>query len=134
MKGDFRVSEEIFGTGYDYIILSHYLEHLEDPVKWIKKIFHKTNKIICILPNNFYKIGEHVNMKWSNWKTFYSLFKEFKIKRIDEGKYSSNLIGAYRNPIFIFEKKKNKKSKAEEVSKEYNKEQKELVDGFDSYN
>jgi hypothetical protein len=73
-------------------------------------------------------------MKWSNWKTFYNLFKEFKIKRIDEGKYPSNLIGAYRNPIFIFEKKKNKKSKSEEAIKEYNKEQKELVDGFDSYN
>lgn len=103
-KGNFKATDEIFGYDYDYLILSHYLEHLKEPKKFLKECFKKAKNVIIALPNNFRKIGEHVDMQWSNWDEFYNLFSEYEIERVDEGKYQGAK-PAWQHPIFIFKEK-----------------------------
>jgi hypothetical protein len=107
--GTFKVGSEFFGGNYDYILALHFLEHIKDPVNWLNSAFKYGKNVIVILPNNFSKHGEHVDMQWSNWDEFYSMFDMFKIKRLDEGKYPNGLNAAFRHPIFIFKKKKGGK-------------------------
>jgi len=102
---DFRVSSEIFGGFYDFVLALHILEHFEKPVEWVRSAFKKSNSIIVIIPSSFSKAGEHKNMQWSNLKEFEELFAEFNIKRVDIGKYPSELHPAFKPPVFIFSKK-----------------------------
>jgi 2-polyprenyl-3-methyl-5-hydroxy-6-metoxy-1,4-benzoquinol methylase len=103
MRGDFRVTGELFGGFYDYIIAIYFLEHIKNPVEFLQRCFKHTDKIICALPNNFNRTGEHIDMAWGNWDDFYELFSDFSVTRIDEGKYPSGLINAFKHPIFLFE-------------------------------
>jgi hypothetical protein len=102
--GDFRETTEIFGQ-HDYIIAIYYLEHIKNPVEWLKDALKYAPKVICALPNNFNRTGEHIDMQWSNWESFNELFKDFKVTRLDEGKYPSGLCAAFKHPIFMFEEK-----------------------------
>ena len=105
-SGKFTTNDSIDGF-YDTVIAMHILEHLDRPVKWMEMALKKSNKVIVMLPNNFRKVGEHVNMRWSNWKDFYGLFDSFEIERVDEGQYPDRLHHAFRHPIFIFRSKEN---------------------------
>ena len=104
-EGKFKVTDEIFGDKYDYIIISHFLEHIENPADFVEQAFEHTKNVIVSLPNNFRHMGEHVNMQWSNWKEFETLFGKWDITRIDEGKYTGKTGTAWQHPIFIFKEK-----------------------------
>ena len=99
--GNFNTSGEVFGENYDYIILSHFLEHITNPVEFMKDLYKKGKNVIVALPNNFRHIGEHVNMQWNNWKEFDELFKDFDYERVDNG-YTTKTHHAWHHPIFLF--------------------------------
>jgi hypothetical protein len=102
--GDFRTTGEIFGGPYDYVVANYFLEHIADPCKWLDDCFNFAPYVICSIPNNFRKVGEHVDMQWSNWEEFAKVFKKYKWYRIDEGQYYTQLHHAYKHPILVFEK------------------------------
>jgi len=98
--GDFRKGSEIFGGPYDYILAIYFLEHITNPASWCAKALKHGKRIIAALPNNFKRAGEHTKMAWTSWKSFYEIFSEFKIERIDEGKYpTTGLHDAFKHPI-----------------------------------
>lgn len=105
--GDFRQTSDIFGQ-YDYIIAIYFLEHIKNPVEWLKDALQHAPKVICALPNNFNRTGEHKDMQWGNWDQFDELFKGFKVKRIDEGNYPAGMCAAFKHPIVVFESKKKR--------------------------
>jgi len=107
-NGDFRKTDKIFGTKYDYVLAIQFLEHIKEPCKWLDECFEKTDTIICALPNNFRKTGEHVDMQWSSWEQFNNLFSAYNVERIDIGKYPDRLHQAFRHPIFKFTQKEKK--------------------------
>lgn len=110
IEGNFKLTDEIFGDNYDYILAIYFLEHIKNPVEWLKECFKKTGKVICVLPNNFRRNGEHIYMQWGNWVEFNNLFKEFKVTRLDnESNYPSQLSRAFKHPIFLFEGKNGKR-------------------------
>lgn len=100
--GDFRVTDELFGDNYDFIILGHFLEHIKTPVEFMKEVVKKCKKVIVSLPNNFRHIGEHANMQWSSWEDWNRMFKDFTYERVDKG-YSKKTHHAWHHPIFLFE-------------------------------
>jgi len=104
--GDFRATDKVFGGPYDFVILSHYLEHIDNPAEFLNELFKFTNNIIISLPNNFRHIGEHELMQWSNWTEFNELFKDFTFKRVDQG-YTTKTHHAWHHPIFLFTEEKN---------------------------
>ncbi len=116
-KGDYRKGSEIFGGNYDVIIAIQFLEHIDDPVKWLNDCFKHAPRVICAIPNNFRKIGEHTDMQWNNWESFEHLFNGFIFKRLDLGKYPQNISKAYHHPILEFKKKDNKMH-PDEITKE----------------
>lgn len=103
-KGDYRVGDKIFGGPYDYMIVSHYLEHIKNPREFIENCFIYTDKVIVAIPNNFKHIGEHVDMQWSSWEDFDEIFEGIKHTRFDNG-YSKRTNSAWHAPLFLFEKK-----------------------------
>jgi hypothetical protein len=107
--GDFRVSDKIHGTGYDYILAIQFLEHIKNPVDWLKEMFKHGKTVICILPNNFRRHGEHIDMQWSSWDEFNKMFKDYEHKRLDINKYPVDLIHAFQHPIVLFKNKKRHK-------------------------
>ncbi len=100
----FNVSNIITGKDYDYILAIYFLEHISDPVQWVNSALKVGKKVIVVIPNDFNRHGEHINMKWSNWESFNDLFKDFKLKRLDDiegiNKYPYNLSKAFKHPIF----------------------------------
>jgi hypothetical protein len=121
IDGDFKETGDIFGE-HDYIIAIYFLEHIPNPVEWLKECFKHAPKVICALPNNFNRNGEHKDMQWGSWDEFNELFKDYKITRIDEGKYPDRFCAAFKHPIFVFEekngnKKTNKKGKRKGTKK-----------------
>jgi len=83
---------------YDFVILSHILEHVKKPVEFIKYIKNYTENIIVVLPNNFIKEKEHKHMAWSNLSEFENLFPD--AKKIDN-EYPHELPNAFKNPVFL---------------------------------
>jgi hypothetical protein len=102
--GTYRVTDEIFGGPYDYIIAIYVLEHLKDPISWVKGCLQKADTVICAIPRDFRHAGEHVDMAWNNWEHFYELFSGFNVEKID--KYGKNM-GAFNHPIIKFTKGKD---------------------------
>ena len=100
-----QVASDVQGK-YDSILSIYYIEHIKDPVGYIDDMLKHCKKVITAIPNNFSAHGEHVHMAWNNWDSFYELFKKFKVKRIDEGKYPDTLIHAFKHPIITFQKGK----------------------------
>ncbi len=100
-----KQTDQIFGDGYDYILALYFLEHIPDPVQWLKESFKRGKEIICMVPNNFNRRDEHKLMQWGNWKEFYELFKDFETERIDIDKYPKDLKEAFRHPIVTFKLK-----------------------------
>jgi hypothetical protein len=109
--GHFKQTDKIFGGKFDYVIAIYYIEHIKNPVEWLDEMFEHTDKVICAIPNNFNRTGEHIDMQWKSWDSFYELFSKFKVTRLDTGKYPDRLVGAFKHPIFLYEKKKKKKKK-----------------------
>jgi len=103
-KGKFKISDKIFGNKYDYLIAIYFLEHIKDPCEFLDKSLDVANEVIVAIPNNFNKNGEHIDMQWKSWESFFKLFKDFKIKRLDENKYPNSLIHAFKHPIFSFKR------------------------------
>ena len=101
VSGDFRTTEDVWGK-WDFIIACYFLEHIKDPVGWIRNGLKHAPKIICSIPNDFRQQGEHIDMQWKNWDEFHDLFAEFKPERIDEGKYPEGLIRAFKHPVVVF--------------------------------
>jgi 2-polyprenyl-3-methyl-5-hydroxy-6-metoxy-1,4-benzoquinol methylase len=106
--GDFRCSDKIWGDSYDYIIACYFLEHIKDPVGWLREMLKHGKKVICSIPNDFRRHGEHSDMAWKDWETFYELFSPFDVVRIDEDKWESSTQRAWRHPTFVFSIKKGK--------------------------
>jgi len=104
--GDFRKEGEIFGDGYDYIIAPQFIEHIEDPVDWINKALDKSKAVICSIPNNFSRHGDHYLMQWGSWDEFYSLFSSFDIERIDKPELYATTPKAWKHPTFVFRRTK----------------------------
>jgi len=102
VSSDYRIGEDVFGGPYDYVVATYFLEHIPDPVFWIKKALRVAPAIICSLPNNFSRTGEHSLMAWNSWETFNKLFNCFEVERIDDGKYPPKLCGAYKHPTIEF--------------------------------
>ena len=98
-KNHFKVTDELFGEKYDYILAIYFLEHIKDPVEWCKEALKAGKKIIAVIPANFNRNGEHVNMQWKDWDSFNELFKGFKMERLDVDKYS-NISTGFQHPIF----------------------------------
>jgi len=90
---------------HDYIIASYFLEHITDPVEFIRMALIHAPVVICSLPNNFKHTGEHIDMQWDSWDEFNELFKKFHHFRIDEGKYPSELKRDFCHPIVVFQNK-----------------------------
>ena len=97
---NWRVSDKFFGYSYDYVIGVQILEHLKNPVDWMKTALKVGSKVIVALPNNFTRTGEHVNMAWQSWDEFRRLFSGFKFERIDS--YNKTVETAYKHPIWEF--------------------------------
>ena len=77
IKGDFRNTDKFFGGKYDAVIAIYFLEHIKDPVSWLNEAMKVTDVVICALPNNFRKVGEHIDMAWRSWEEFNTLFKNY---------------------------------------------------------
>jgi 2-polyprenyl-3-methyl-5-hydroxy-6-metoxy-1,4-benzoquinol methylase len=103
LKGDYRVGDKIFGGSYDYIIASQILEHFKNPTMFIRNCLKKSRGVICAIPNNFNRTGEHIDMAWKDWVSFNELFKRFKVTRLDTHKYPKGLSAGFKHPIFLFE-------------------------------
>lgn len=116
LGGNFYIGDEIKGK-YDFITAIYFLEHIKDPVSFVNMALFHADTLICALPNNFKKTGEHIDMAWDSQESFDKLFSEFDVKRIDEGKYPSILIGAFKHPIWVF---KSKNANKEEVTQDQN--------------
>lgn len=104
--GDFRITDKIFGSDYKYVVASYILEHLEKPVEFIRDALTVSEQVICLLPNNFLKKGEHINLQWSSWESFAELFKDFIFARIDINRYPKDLKRDFCHPIVVFTAKK----------------------------
>lgn len=115
IKGDFRNTDKFFGTWYDAVIAIYFLEHITNPVSWLNEAMKVTNTVICALPNNFRKTGEHVEMAWGSWQEFNSLFKDFNIEHIHTNKYSQKLHQAFRHPIIKFTAKEPKNARIDDT-------------------
>jgi len=104
--GKFEVSNEVFGSDYNFVIASYFLEHTKEPVKWINDALKKSDNVICSIPNDFRQQGEHIDMQWNSWESFNDLFKEFKIKRLDvlndKNLYPNDIPQAFKHPIVEF--------------------------------
>jgi 2-polyprenyl-3-methyl-5-hydroxy-6-metoxy-1,4-benzoquinol methylase len=110
----FYKGEDIRGK-HDVIIADYFLEHIPDPVKWLKDALKCAPKVICSIPNDFRKVGEHKDMAWGSWDDFNTLFSTFKWKRIDN--YPADLCKAFKHPIIVFESKKGVTKPTKEVKK-----------------
>jgi SAM-dependent methyltransferase len=87
---------------YDYVVANYFLEHIKNPVEWINDSLYMADAVICSIPNNFNKHGEHVDMQWGSFDEFNELFSVFVVERIDDGKYPSKLHKQFQHPIFVF--------------------------------
>jgi 2-polyprenyl-3-methyl-5-hydroxy-6-metoxy-1,4-benzoquinol methylase len=99
----FYVGKEIIGN-YDFIISTYFIEHIIDPVWFINDCLDHAKEVICSIPNNFHRHGEHIHMQWGNWEEFNELFSCFDLKRIDN--YPVSFEDAYKHPTFVFKRKK----------------------------
>ena len=104
VNGDFRTGGGFWGT-WDYVIACQFIEHIKEPVKWINEALEHAPAVICSIPNNFSRHGDHIDMQWGNWDEFNELFKDFEVERIDEGLYTSTA-KAWQHPTFVFRSKK----------------------------
>jgi 2-polyprenyl-3-methyl-5-hydroxy-6-metoxy-1,4-benzoquinol methylase len=95
----FYQSDQIYGQ-HDYIVASQFIEHIDNPVQWINEAFQNTEKLIVSIPNNFHVVGEHHLMQWNSWESFYKLFKDFDMIRVDTPEMYSSIHPAWAAPIF----------------------------------
>jgi len=101
-KTHFKIGSDFFGSDYDYILAIYFLEHIKKPWEWVEQAFKFGKKVICIVPNNFRRSGEHKDMAWKNWTEFYRMFDQFNPVRIDGNKYPKSLSHAFKHPIILF--------------------------------
>ena len=102
--GDIRKTDIIFDGAYDVICACQFIEHIENPVEWVKGALEKAETVICSIPNNFYKQKEHALMQWGNFDEFYELFKDIKCTRIDTPEAYHGCGQAWKAPTFEFKK------------------------------
>ena len=103
--GNFKVSGEIYGEGYDFITACQFLEHIDNPVEWVANALTKCKELIISIPNNFRQQGDHYLMQWSNWDEFNNLFTDFNMERIDTKEAYNGIHEAWNHPTFVFTKK-----------------------------
>lgn len=90
---------------YDIVIATYFIEHIRNPVAWMREALSYGGAVIVSIPNNFSRAGEHVNMAWDSLESFYALFAEFQLNRLDVGRYHPYLPAAYHHPTFLIQKK-----------------------------
>jgi len=95
----FCVGDRFFGKGYDYILAIHFIEHISNPVEWMREALEYGKRVIFTIPNNFRCSGEHENQQWHDWNEFHFLFQEFNLIRLD-GLYPECCKGDWSAPIF----------------------------------
>ena len=98
-EGDFRLTSDIFGSDYDYIIASQYLEHVKDPVEFTRDMLKHGKTLIAAIPNNFRKSGEHIYMAWNSTPDFEDKFSEFNPVGLDDG-YPRNVPSAWHHIVY----------------------------------
>ena len=101
VTGDFKTGDKIWGE-HDYIIACYFLEHITNPVEWLTECLKHAPSVICSIPNNFNKTGEHSDMQWECWDDFNELFKEFTVTRLDYDKWERGTNRAWQHPTFEF--------------------------------
>lgn len=87
---------------YDFIVATYFLEHIPFPEEWLNKMFKHAPKVICSIPNNFRKVGEHSEMAWKDWEEFHLKFGKYGLERLDVLKYDSRIPAAWQHPTFEF--------------------------------
>lgn len=105
-RGEFRHTSELFGDWYDVILGIAYMEHTNQPRKWVDAMLEHTNKLIVTIPNNYRQQGEHYLMQWSNWGEFVSILRGLKWKRVDNYQ-DKNHHQAWKSPIIIISKEED---------------------------
>ncbi len=93
---NFYVGTKIKGK-YDYLIISHFLEHIKNPDAFVEECKKHAKEIIILVPNNFRKKGEHKLMAWSSFDEFEQIIKG--AKRV-EAEYPADLESDFRCPIY----------------------------------
>jgi hypothetical protein len=104
VSGDFRVGDKIWGK-YDYVVASQFIEHIKTPAEWIENALDHAEAVICSIPNNFSRHGDHIDMQWGNWDEFNELFKGFNVERIDTPEKYAGTAKAWQHPTFVFRRK-----------------------------
>jgi len=98
VKGDFKTCDYIFGNKYDFILAIAYIEHITNPREWIDEALKKCKTLICTIPNNFRKVGEHVNMQWENLSELEDILKGLNFEII---KKYGGCHQAWESPIIM---------------------------------
>jgi len=107
---NFKVTDKVFKSGkkYDVLLAVYFLEHIINPAEKVKEFLTYSKKVIAVIPNDFNRHGEHINMAWNSWDTFYNIFNDFRVKRLDiidkKSKYPDNLTRAFKHPVVEFKK------------------------------
>ncbi len=96
----FYVGDSIKGH-YDYLIVSHFLEHITNPAEFIEYCKQHTKNVIIVIPSNFRRTKEHQVMQWRSLAEFEALIPD--AERI-ETDYPPGLQDAFKCPIYIVRK------------------------------
>lgn len=99
-KKTFYVGDTITGY-YDYIIISHFLEHITNPEECVEHCKEHGKNIVIIIPNNFRKAKEHCLMKWSSFEEFEALIKGAQRVKTN---YPDALENDFKAPVYLIKK------------------------------
>lgn len=98
----FYVGEEIRGH-YDYLILSHFLEHISNPAQVVEYCKQFADNVIILIPENFRRVKEHQAMQWGSLAEFEALIPG--VERVGAD-YPADLQQAFKVPIYIIRNRK----------------------------
>ena len=101
-NGEFRHTDDMFGSGYDFVLAIAYIEHTKTPTEWIKKALTFGKTVIATIPNNYRRVGEHIDMQWGNEGELDELLKDFKVQKVRD--YKNACHTAWQSPILIITK------------------------------
>jgi 2-polyprenyl-3-methyl-5-hydroxy-6-metoxy-1,4-benzoquinol methylase len=99
----FTVGDQFHGDEYDFILAIQFLEHIKHAREWVEECLVRAPKLICVLPNNYLRHGEHIDMAWGSFEEFEALFKGITHTWVKTN-YPSHLHSAWRHPIVMFER------------------------------
>lgn len=93
----FYTGEEIQGH-YNYLICSHFLEHITNPAEFVEYCKQFADNVIIVIPENFRRVKEHKAMQWGSLAEFEALIPG--VERVVAA-YPPGLEPAFKVPIYI---------------------------------